>query len=183
MASWIDFKELRSRIKLADVLAMYHVQLKVRGDRASGFCPLPGHKGSGEGEKRSPSFSCNLTKGIFQCFSCGAKGNTIDLVVFLDGANPDDPAALRRAALKLHKAFGSPSAKPLLQGSKPAAAASPLREGADTETLPHEGPIIVNAPLDFELKHLDPAHPYLSSRGLTSETIEYFGLGYCAVKE
>jgi DNA primase len=39
--------------------------------------------------------------------------------------------------------------------------------------------VVVNAPLDFTLKHLDPKHAYLSSRGFTPETIEHFGLGYC----
>jgi len=40
-------------------------------------------------------------------------------------------------------------------------------------------PVIVNAPLDFELKHLDPNHPYLKERGFTPETIAQFGLGFC----
>jgi hypothetical protein len=39
-------------------------------------------------------------------------------------------------------------------------------------------PIVVNAPLDFELKGLDADHQYLRNRGFTSETIRYFGLGY-----
>jgi len=38
---------------------------------------------------------------------------------------------------------------------------------------------IINAPLDFELKGLDPNHPYLQERGLTPETIRTFGLGFC----
>jgi len=41
-------------------------------------------------------------------------------------------------------------------------------------------PVIVNAPLDFELKGLDAAHPYLLGRGFTPETIEHFGLGFCS---
>ncbi|MBI3736191.1 toprim domain-containing protein, partial [Candidatus Sumerlaeota bacterium] len=38
---------------------------------------------------------------------------------------------------------------------------------------------IINAPLDFELKSLDPNHIYLQERGLTPETIQTFGLGFC----
>jgi DNA primase len=41
-------------------------------------------------------------------------------------------------------------------------------------------PVIVNSPLDFELKHLDPVHPYLPGRGFTPETIAHFGLGFCS---
>jgi DNA primase len=39
--------------------------------------------------------------------------------------------------------------------------------------------VVVNPPLDFELKNLDPQHPYLSNRGFTAETVKQFGLGFC----
>jgi DNA primase len=41
---------------------------------------------------------------------------------------------------------------------------------------------VVNPPLTFTLKQLDPTHLYLAARGLTKDTIEYFGLGYQAGK-
>jgi hypothetical protein len=37
-----------------------------------------------------------------------------------------------------------------------------------------------NKPLGFRLEKLDQAHPYLSDRGLTPETVMEFGLGFCA---
>src|SRR2546430_2283887 len=107
--TWIDFKELRGQLRIEDVLHHYKVELKVRGDRASGFCPLPGHKSrrqsDGEGKRHSPSFSVHLGKGLFQCFSCGAKGNVLDLVCLLQGLNPDDPSQLRKGALHARKLF------------------------------------------------------------------------------
>jgi DNA primase len=36
-----------------------------------------------------------------------------------------------------------------------------------------------NKPLTFELKHLDPQHPYLAERELAPETIAQFGIGHC----
>ncbi len=39
---------------------------------------------------------------------------------------------------------------------------------------------IINAPLDFELKGLDPKHPYLFARGLSEDSIGLFGLGFCS---
>ena len=39
--------------------------------------------------------------------------------------------------------------------------------------------VLVNAPIDFELKTLDPNHPHLKVRGFTKETIRHFGLGFC----
>src|SRR6185369_14571842 len=40
-------------------------------------------------------------------------------------------------------------------------------------------PVVVNAPLDFQLKGLDHEHPFFKQRGLTRETVNHFGLGYC----
>jgi DNA primase len=36
---------------------------------------------------------------------------------------------------------------------------------------------IINKPLTFELKYLDPNHEWFESRGVLPETVEYFGLG------
>lgn len=52
-------------------------------------------------------------------------------------------------------------------------------EPIESRRQPDHRQRIVNAPLDFELKGLDPNHPYLHERGLTPETIRTFGLGYC----
>jgi DNA primase len=51
------------------------------------------------------------------------------------------------------------------------------KETIKASTPPKEE--VVNAPLKFALKSLDPDHPYLRERGLKQETIEHFGLGYC----
>jgi DNA primase len=40
--------------------------------------------------------------------------------------------------------------------------------------------VVVNAPLDFELKGLNREHPYLLNRGFSQETIDHFGLGFCS---
>src|SRR5205814_99745 len=75
MSTWINFKELREKVRIADVLAQYDVQLKVRGEKATCLCPLPTHPMRGDGKKRTASFSVHLPKGIFHCFGCGAKSN------------------------------------------------------------------------------------------------------------
>ena len=51
----------------------------------------------------------------------------------------------------------------------------------DAATAPPEAPETAedNRPLTFTLK-LDPEHPYLAERGLATETIADFGLGYCS---
>ncbi|MBI1783613.1 toprim domain-containing protein [Candidatus Sumerlaeota bacterium] len=54
------------------------------------------------------------------------------------------------------------------------------QEGTAAEPQPDHRPRVINAPLDFELKGLDPNHPYLQKRGISAETIRTFGLGYCS---
>jgi DNA primase len=105
--TWLDFKQLRRDVPIADVLRHYSVDLKVTGAQGSGFCPLPTHDGGrSAGRKRSPSFSVNLAKNIWQCFGCGASGNVLDLACRLEGLNPDDGQQVRKVALKLVRALG-----------------------------------------------------------------------------
>jgi DNA primase len=159
MSTWIDFKELRSKLSTSAVLEHYKIQLKMKHNRASGFCPLPTH----EGRRASPSFSLKIDRGIWQCFGCGARGNLLDLCARMEGHDPRDPQALRKAAEKIVPIFG-------------------LERGPLTQP-PQEQPKridpLINPPMDFTLQALDADHPYPRDRGLTSKTIRHFGLGYC----
>ncbi len=176
-SSWIDFKALREQLRFEDVLTHYGVELKVKGTQHMGFCPLPGHAG----KRKSPSFSANLERKIFHCFGCQAKGNILDFAALMERADPSDGAALRKVALELQARFCSAAAD-----VKPSSARSekPQPEESPTEPDPElelgSLPVVVNEPLDFELKELDPEHPYLAGRGFVGATVEHFGLGYCA---
>jgi DNA primase len=161
---WIDFKELRQRLKFVDVLEHYKVKVTVKGDRATGYCPLPTH----QGKRNSPSFSVNVPRRIWQCFGCHAKGNVLDFACRMEGFNPDDPKQLRKAAFKIMEVFFFGGAPPV--GDEPASAVA-------VQATPKN--VLVNVPIDFELKALDPDHPYLKERGFTDATIRHFGLGYC----
>lgn len=66
-----------------------------------------------------------------------------------------------------------PKAEPKETPSKAERPQSPPKESGEA---PETGP---NKPLGFELRNLDPAHPYLAERGLSGETIAEFGLGCC----
>jgi DNA primase len=169
MATWIDFKELRSKLNFEEVLRHYKVEVKRKGNQHHGFCPLPNHNG----KKNSPSFSANLEKGIFQCFGCGAKGNILDFAAMMENANPKDGAALHAVAVELQKRFC------------PELGSKPKEKTAEKKTPPkaapeNDLPTIVNAPLDFELKGLNREHPYLLNRGFSQETIDHFGVGFCS---
>jgi DNA primase len=168
---WVNFKELRSQLKFAEVLKHYGVELKVNGDQATGMCPLPTHNG----EEKKPAFSANLIKGIWQCFGCGAKGNVLDFAVRMEGLSPEKPFEVRTVALKLQEKFGLENAKPpkpKLKDDMPLLNSPQPVQGS-------EKPVVINQPLDFELKGLEEEHPYLRGRGLLPETIKRFGLGFC----
>lgn len=168
MSNWIDFKELRAKLTFEQVLRHYGVEVKGNGNQHHGFCPLPNHNG----KRNSPSFSASLDKGIFQCFGCGAKGNILEFAALMENVNPKDGPAFLKVAQKLQKQFCPESGGADKTPGKPAN--KPARPPAN------DLPVIVNAPLDFELKGLDASHPYLLNRGFTPDTVERFGLGFCS---
>lgn len=172
-AQWVNYKEVRRQVDFDHVLAGYDVEVKTKGDQRQGFCPLPAH----QGKRRSPSFSVNVKKNIWQCFGCGARGNVIDFVALMEGLDPEEPDEFRKAALIIQDRFLDPQ----VQGSSAVQVETEdLGETPTADEGMDDAPRVINAPLDFELKHLDPTHPYLRERGLEPEAIECFGLGYCS---
>ena len=165
MSAWIDFKELRAKLTFEQVLRHYGVEVKRNGNQHHGFCPLPSHNW----KKNSPSFSANLEKGIFQCFGCGAKGNLLEFAAMMGKVDPKDGTAFRKVAGELQKRFC-----PEHGGSQEIAKKPVAKPDKPTELS-----VVVNAPLDFELKGLDAKHPYLFNRGFSQDTIDHFGLGFC----
>src|SRR4051812_38508171 len=101
MRYWIDFKKLREELRFDAVLDHYKVKVHRRGPQAVGACPLPNH----EGDRKTDSFSANVEKGIFQCFSCKAKGNVFDFAVLMERRNPENSADLRQTATELAKRY------------------------------------------------------------------------------
>lgn len=165
--TWINFKELRARLKAEDVLRFYNIEPIRNGDQHNGVCPLPSHSGTNS----MPSFSVNLEKGIFQCFGCKAKGNILEFAALMEGVDPADGSALRKVAVKLQAKF-FPEGVSSKSGEKP----------TDKEPVatPLDLKLAVNVPLDFELKGLEGNHPFLTSRGYSSQTVAYFGIGFCS---
>jgi DNA primase len=101
MNTWINFKELRAKLDFEQVLRHYKVEVKSKGTQHHGYCPLPNHNG----KRNSPSFSANLQRGIFQCFGCGAKGNTIEFAALMENVSLTDGTAFRELAIRLQERF------------------------------------------------------------------------------
>ncbi len=185
---WVDYKAVKEAVTIEQVLRERGLwdDLKPRGENMQGFCPLPSHTGKG---KRSPSFSVKAAAGCWHCFSCGAKGNVIDLVAALDGVE------FREAALQLAERYGvgndtrEETKKPGKRAKeKKTAAKKTTRKAKPKAETSTEDPKqdsnkerLVNVPLDFELTSLEADHPYLlEERELLPTTVAFFGLGYCS---
>jgi DNA primase len=188
---WIDFRLLKERLSFEEVLQHYKIELKRKngsnGSQLHGFCPLPGHNG----QKKSPSFSVNVERKCFQCFGCHAKGNHLDLAVLMEGKSPANRTEVRTVAMMLVEAFGiecgkpaentggGEERKPTPSRSTPAKTVSKPAAHENAGQVTARPATIINAPLDFELRGIDPDHPYLKERGFSAETIMHFGLGFC----
>jgi len=187
MAKWVDFKTIKSQVSIEKVLERYGVleTLKRKKDSLVGPCPI--HKGTNQTQ-----FHVSLTKNNFNCFGdCHAGGNVIDLVVMMEGMDKESMEDVRKAALMMQEWFGIEEKRPTKVDSESEVVAEeeeeqrvreePAKEKKEELVHPYhqEIGVGVNPPLKFTLKNLDPEHPYLTERGLTKETREYFGLGYC----
>lgn len=168
MPTWIDLREFRKKLSFDQVLRYYGIKVNRTGEQHQGPCPLPDHSGSRE----SPCFSVNLERNIFQCFGCKARGNVLEFAVLMEKVSLNDGRAFRDVALKLQRELFPDEGK----GKRP------IGRGAQPKDEPEKKSqeVLANQPLDFELKGLDGGHPYLKSKGLTAQTIDHFGLGFCS---
>jgi hypothetical protein len=170
-SNWVSFRKIKDGLSITTLLEHYNVDAKIRGDQAYAHCPLPDH----EGGDTTASFSANLKRGVWQCFGCGARGNVLEFAARMEGVNPSDYKDLRRIALWLDRQFlgerqqtlaevKPPETKARRAGQKrqkaSAATASAAAKPQQVEGQPEAEPKrVINAPLDFELKDLDPEHP------------------------
>jgi DNA primase len=139
--------------------------LRKNKDELRGRCPI--HQGEGE-----RSFHVSISKNAFHCFSCGARGNILDLVAAIERCS------VRDAALKLKEWFKVGESNDPRCESKEEMVIKQLLSNKSKETEQNH---VINPPLSFQLR-LDHSHPYSSSRGVCIETVRYFGAGLCISK-
>jgi len=171
----VDFKAVKASVGMLETLARYGVKLE-RGKKGwRGDCPLPSH------QRAKGTLSVDDLKNFWACHesACaasreGKKGG--DVILFVAQM---EKCGLRQAALKLVEWFGN-GAK---AESVPPAKEEPQAASVDGEQLVYdsqneEATKVVNKPLGFELRGIDPSHPYLAERGIEKETAERFGVGF-----
>ncbi len=92
----IDFRQVRSEIRLAEVLTLLGWRSREgRGVQVRGPCLV---HGSSSPTRRS--FSAHLSRNIWHCFVCAASGNALDLWARVTGQ------ALYPAVLELYRKLG-----------------------------------------------------------------------------
>jgi DNA primase len=190
---FVDFRAVKAAVTMEQVLTHYGLTEKFKRGRDSLSGPCPIHQGS-----NPTQFRVCISKNCWNCFSeCHCGGNVLDFVAKMENVIPMEAAnrlvewfQLDVSALNVDR----PS-KPVREEKEPVNArttASPKVEIAVAEAKPP--PIRVpptppspspkpetgtNKPLSFQLE-IDQAHPYLTERGLTPETVREFGIGHCA---
>ena len=85
-SKWVDFKTVREKLDFVEVLSHYGLEQKGHGKQVKIICPFHNdHK---------PSCGVNLEKQVYNCFACGAGGNALDFVAYMEGLDPNNTTEL-----------------------------------------------------------------------------------------
>jgi DNA primase len=175
---FVDFRAVKAAIAMEQLLTHYNIldQFKRTGDSLNGPCPI--HKGS-----NPTQFRVSTTKNIWNCFSdCEHGGNTLDFIARME------KISIHAAALKAIEWFNldldaMSASDDKGEAGEPKAPTSAPKPTPRPPVLPKLSPEnnVPNVPLKFRLDKLERNHPYLTEqRGLTTETIVDFGIGFCS---
>ncbi len=149
-------REVLARIDIGEYIGAF-VSLRKRGNDLVGLCPFHGEK--------TPSFHVHPDRGFFKCFGCGAGGDVIRFAQLHDNLGFVEALTMlaKRAGIEIEsedpRAARVRSEKEAIYEANEAAA-----------RWFHQ--VLVADPAG------EPGRAYCAARGITSETIDAFGLGY-----
>ena len=149
--------ELRSRISLSGLVSR-RVKLERRGREFAGLCPFH--------HEKTPSFYVVVDKDFFHCFGCGAHGDAIGFVMRAE--NLDFLEAVERLAAEAGIAV--PQSTP--EEQKKARRQKTLLDTLEAATVFYEAQLWSPAG--------QSARDYLKARGLDTDTIRRFRLGWAS---
>ena len=147
--------ELKHRFTLSDVVGR-QVKLVRKGRESTGLCPFHSEK--------SPSFTVNDQKAFYHCFGCGAHGGVIDFVMNTQGMGFMETVEVLAGEVGMDVPKPTPEQ---VERDKVRASLSEVMEAVSTW---------YQAQLKGQVGR--SAHEYVKGRGLSTETISKFGLGY-----
>lgn len=186
-ARMVDFRKLKERVSITDILDHYGIELKSEGDKLKGACPLCG------GSRRTRKFSVTPSMNAWKCFDCDAGGNQLDLVAAME------KTGFREAAVIVADWFGitdcekrrgrknddSRRAEPARSRQSPTSstreAATPADYGDEAESDGDAGgqELRHNPPLNWDKPYqVDPEHEAIEDAGLAADTVSNFESGW-----
>lgn len=146
-------EEIKARLDIVEFISDY-VHLKKSGQNLKGLCPFHTEK--------TPSFTVSPEKQIFHCFGCGTGG---DIITFL---MKQENLSFGEAVAYLAKKAGI--SMPAFQSGE---GASSEKRTALLRANDEASKYYVD-----NLKNSSGASAYLKKRGLTTESLEIFSIGY-----
>ena len=148
---------IRDRNEITAVVAEY-VTLKKSGKTLSGLCPFH--------HEKTPSFTVSREKQLFYCFGCSSGGDVFNFIMRIE--NLTFPQAARWLAERAQIPWEEEETPDASRRRKEREAIYKLNSLASE--FYHQ--VLLNAP------QANTARDYLQSRGLGSEAIQEFRLGY-----
>lgn len=160
MAEAGSFAErVKQQADIVRVIGEY-VRLKKAGQNFSGLCPFH--------QEKTPSFSVHAVKQFYHCFGCGKSGDVFKFIIEMDRCT--FPEAVRTVAAKCGIAVPKPretSPEERRENQQRSTLVEMHREAATFFTR------VLNSSDEGKI-----ARAYLEDRGLDSDAIARFGLGY-----
>ena len=171
---YLDFKAIKARVAIADVLARYQVNLvRVNQGSLKGNCPLPTHS-----SKSKNTFFVNEGKSVWYCHSGSCKknghragGNVIDFVSVMEQCSAYEAA-------KRIDAMVPASGNAAINNKATAKERAGQRAEVLSEAAGEVPAGVINKQLAFALKDVNPEHPMIQERGISVETAREFGMGF-----
>jgi hypothetical protein len=157
--------DIKARTDLVELVAET-VKLRKTGREFSGRCPFH--------DDRSPSFSVNPEKQVFNCFGCGANGGVVDYVMRLEGKT--FPDAVESLAARLGVPVDRQQARrpaPLARWINARPAITADADGDEPQPLPDNGLTWLQA----GQARVSEAADYLASRRIPLELARSLGAG------
>ena len=155
-SAWLD--ELFSKNEIVSVVSSY-VELKPKGRKLWACCPLHGEK--------TPSFSVSPDKQLFYCFGCHAGGTVVQFIMDIERLTY--PEAIRfladRAGMEMPREVNDRELQLLHAHKKRLYEANQAAARFYFECF--VDPVLGK-----------PGQEYAAKRGLSSEIVKKFGLGY-----
>ena len=142
--------KIKESISIEDVIGSY-IKLEKAGSNLKAVCPF--HK------EKTPSFMVSPSRGSYYCFGCGAKGDIFSFVEAFEGLD------FKRALEVLAKRAGVPIT---YERSEKSNKKDKLYEIMEEATIFFEN----------NLKDMPIASKYLLDRGVKSESIDKFRIGF-----